>query len=70
MDRENLRNLEQLQRRLGDKASTAKVMLFGKYAGQGKSEEVEDPYYGGTEGFDTAYQQCIRFSRNFLTAMN
>ncbi len=40
-------------------------MLFGEYAG-GKIEIVEDPYYGGTEGFEIAYEQCVRFSKNFL----
>lgn len=59
----------------------ARVMLFGEFAGprrweelvggerEGSGvviEEVDDPYYGGEEGFDIAYEQCVRFSRNFL----
>jgi len=26
-------------------------------------EEVEDPYYGGADGFEVAYQQAVRFSK-------
>jgi low molecular weight phosphotyrosine protein phosphatase len=29
-------------------------------------EIVEDPYYGGKEGFALAYEQCSRFTRHFL----
>lgn len=36
-------------------------MLFGEHSG-GKIEVVEDPYYGGKEGFEIAYEQCMRFS--------
>lgn len=65
MDRDNLRNLQQVQQRCGGKAK-AKLMLFGEYAGKKKAEEVDDPYYGGQEGFEAAYEQCTRFTRNFL----
>lgn len=64
MDRSNLSGLQRLQQR--KPASKAKVMLFGEHSG-GKAEAVEDPYYGGSEGFETAYEQCLRFSKNFLT---
>jgi low molecular weight phosphotyrosine protein phosphatase len=36
-------------------------MLFGEFSGKKKAEEVDDPYYGGR-----AYEQCVRFSENFL----
>ncbi|EKD13730.1 phosphotyrosine protein phosphatase [Drepanopeziza brunnea f. sp. 'multigermtubi' MB_m1] len=69
MDRDNLRDLQRLQQRSGGKAK-AKVMLFGEYAGRKgakeKVEEVDDPYYGGRDGFEAAYEQCTRFSTNFL----
>lgn len=65
MDRSNLSGLQRLQRNAPH--SKAKVMLFGEFAGEGKGVEVvEDPYYGGSQGFETAYQQCSRFSNNFL----
>lgn len=63
MDRSNLRDLQRLQQKKPE--GKAKVMLFGEYSG-GKAEVMEDPYYGGKEGFETAYKQCLRFSKNFL----
>ena len=41
-------------------------MLFGENSGRKRAEEVEDPYYGARDGFDVAYEQCMRFSKNFL----
>jgi low molecular weight phosphotyrosine protein phosphatase len=64
MDRSNLSDLQRAQR--GNPDSKAKVMLFGSYSGSSKSEIVDDPYYGGQDGFEKAYEQCTRFSRNFL----
>jgi low molecular weight phosphotyrosine protein phosphatase len=73
MDRDNLTDTLRVQARAakaaGDKASLkAKVGLFGEYSG-GTVEEVEDPYFGGREGFEVAYQQCARFAKNFLEEM-
>lgn len=66
MDRSNLSDLQRMQR--GNPDSKAKVMLFGEWAGRpgGKPETVSDPYYGGNDGFAKAYEQCTRFSNNFL----
>lgn len=58
-----MRDLERIQRRVGGKA---KVMLFGEFSGRQRPEEINDPYYGARDGFDVAYEQCVRFSRNFL----
>jgi low molecular weight phosphotyrosine protein phosphatase len=66
MDRSNLRDLQRLQQRKLE--GKAKVMLFGEYSG-GKVEIVDDPYYGGQHGFEQAYTQCLRFSKNFLKAV-
>jgi len=63
MDRDNLGDLKRLHRRHG---GNAKVMLFGEFSGSGKKEEIDDPYYGGKDGFEIAYEQCMRFSKNFL----
>ena len=41
-------------------------MLFGEFNGKTKAEEVDDPYYGANDGFETAYQQCHSFTKNFL----
>lgn len=57
-------------KRLGlgeDGEGLGKVMLFGEFGGKGgRKEEVEDPYYGGDDGFDVAYEQAVRFSKAFL----
>ncbi|KAH8602248.1 phosphotyrosine protein phosphatase I superfamily [Bisporella sp. PMI_857] len=63
MDRQNLRDLQRIHQRVG---GNAQVMLFGEFAGKKKAEEVEDPYYGARDGFEIAYEQCQRFSKNFL----
>lgn len=46
----------------------AHVMLFGAFGGkkQGQQEIVDDPYYGGDEGFEVAFEQVDRFSKNFM----
>ncbi len=64
MDRSNLADLQRAKQR--KPGSKAKVMLFGEYSGTGKAEAISDPYYGGRQGFETAYEQATRFSRNFL----
>jgi low molecular weight phosphotyrosine protein phosphatase len=63
MDRDNLRDLQRIHQRAGGKAT---VKLFGEYSGKKRAEEVDDPYYGGRDGFEEAYQQLSRFTRNFL----
>ncbi|GFP56972.1 hypothetical protein ACSS6W_004486 [Trichoderma asperelloides] len=64
MDLSNLSDLERLKRE--NKDSKAKVMLYGDYSGTKKPEVVSDPYYGGQDGFDKAFEQCSRFAKNFL----
>ncbi|KAH7011470.1 low molecular weight phosphotyrosine protein phosphatase [Ilyonectria destructans] len=64
MDRSNLSDLQRLQR--GNPDSKAKVMLFGEFSGGKRAEVVSDPYYGGDEGFAKAFEQCSRFSKNFI----
>lgn len=60
-----MHDLQYIARRVGSKAR-AKVMLFGEFSGRKHQEEVGDPYYGSSDGFDVAYEQCVRFSQNFL----
>lgn len=64
MDRSNLSNIQREQKK--KPGSKAKVILFGDYSGTGEVEIVNDPYYGGKDGFETAYEQAVRFSTNFL----
>lgn len=64
MDRSNLSDLRRLQR--GRPGGRAKVMLYGAFGGGAEAEVVDDPYYGGHDGFERAFKQCSRFARNFL----
>ncbi|KAL5360259.1 phosphotyrosine protein phosphatase I superfamily [Aspergillus floccosus] len=54
-------------------AKVAEVRLFGDFGTGGALHErvgggevVQDPYYGGVNGFEEVYQQVVRFSRGFL----
>ena len=79
MDSENLEDLNDARDRLvkqrGKKSGEklGRVLTFGdrRFGGvpedeEGEGEEVVDPYYGGKDGFETAYQQVHTFSRGFL----
>ena len=80
MDDENLAHLEALRREEvkrqgGQEEGMGKVMLFGEFGGRRRKavgkrsergEEIDDPYYGGDEGFRVAYAQCEKFGKCFL----
>ena len=67
-------------KRNGGEEGVGKVMLFGEFGGKrrmggrrkaenggkGRGEEIVDPYYGGDEGFQMAYEQAVRFSKAFV----
>ncbi|KAI8609729.1 phosphotyrosine protein phosphatase I superfamily [Chytriomyces sp. MP71] len=61
MDDSNLSNLRAIQ----SKGSKAKVMLFGEFDPEGM-RVIEDPYYGGIDGFEINFQQVTRASHGFL----
>jgi len=77
MDDYNLEDLKRLRtqevKRKGGEEGVGKVMLFGDFGGKkrrnGRGEEVDDPYYGGNDGFTVAYEQAVRFSKAFLEAL-
>lgn len=60
--------------RVGAERKVAEVRLFGDFGRKGGvptekiggGEEVQDPYYGGVNGFEEVYQQVVRFSKGFL----
>ncbi|KAF8745124.1 hypothetical protein AX14_010587 [Amanita brunnescens Koide BX004] len=58
-DESNLRNLE----RIKPQDSTAQVQLWGSYL---DGKPIPDPYYGGKDGFQEVYQQCVALSNAFL----
>ncbi|PVV00926.1 hypothetical protein BB560_004673 [Smittium megazygosporum] len=62
MDEMNLSDLL----RLKPKDSNAIVKLFGDFDPKGESI-IEDPYYGGIDGFEYIYNQCSRCSKGLLS---
>ncbi|ORX59415.1 LMWPc-domain-containing protein [Hesseltinella vesiculosa] len=61
MDESNLEDLQHMK----PKGSKAKVALFGEFDPQGE-RIIEDPYYGGNDGFEHNFQQVSRASEGFL----
>merc|ERR1711939_4723 len=59
MDDMNMRNIE----RIKPAGSRATVRMFGSY-GDGKA--IQDPYYGGSNGFQKTYGQCVAYSDGLL----
>ncbi|QIX00003.1 hypothetical protein AMS68_005520 [Peltaster fructicola] len=71
MDDENLHDLRDSAMRAIKKGSLdesvlSKIQLFGTFGGKAKSEEIGDPYYGGRDGFEIAYEQVSRFGEGLL----
>lgn len=71
MDADNKANLDYARKNAIKKGTLSedeagKVMLFGAWSGGKRVEEVDDPYYGGRNGFEVAYEQVERFSKNFI----
>ncbi len=66
MDDGNLENLRRYQSRWKLQNAKAEIRMFGEFSGTKKKEIVEDPYYSGINAFEKAYEQCRRFSLNFL----
>eukprot|EP00123_Amoebidium_parasiticum_P015893 comp23195_c0_seq1/m.37644 comp23195_c0_seq1/g.37644 ORF comp23195_c0_seq1/g.37644 comp23195_c0_seq1/m.37644 type:complete len:157 (-) comp23195_c0_seq1:804-1274(-) len=65
MDNSNLRDLKDM----APANSTAIIKKLGDYDPQGPSI-IEDPYYGGREGFEVNYQQCVRCCNAFLDSVH
>lgn len=47
-------------------SGSAQIMLFTQFAQMGDNLDIEDPYYGGAAGFETAYQMIKQASVNSL----
>ncbi len=65
MDRTNIRNIKSL----GDNIAPykAQIRMMREFEGtRGRVRDVEDPYYGGQDGFETAFQVLDTCNRNFL----
>lgn len=66
MDRANLANLRKIQ----PKDSPAKVVMFGEFNEQATFGEVDDPYYGGTEGFASMREHLTDIANAFVLHLN
>ncbi|MBD5772123.1 low molecular weight protein-tyrosine-phosphatase [Marinomonas colpomeniae] len=62
MDKENLANLHKIQ----PEQSRAKLVMFGEFSSQVSFGEVDDPYYGGDEGFDLMREHLTEISNAFV----
>ena len=73
MDRQSLRDIRDLRKRRNNGQGKAQVTLFGAWEEKdghpkkGLGAEVDDPYYGGRDGFETCYEQCVKYGENFLS---
>ncbi|KAL9656574.1 hypothetical protein ABK040_012157 [Willaertia magna] len=65
MDENNLSDVQQLNKRAKNKGK-AKIALLGSYDPVEKNSIVEDPYYGGINGFEYNFTQIKRTLENFL----
>ncbi|WP_119394598.1 low molecular weight protein-tyrosine-phosphatase [Salinibius halmophilus] len=61
MDKSNLENIQRIQ----SKNSRAQVALFLSYA-DSSVQEVPDPYYGGSEGFEAVLDLCESACNGFI----
>lgn len=74
MDDDNMHDLRELVAKGKKKGALdgweiEKCHLFGEFGGKdkkGRGEEVQDPYYGGSHGFEKAYEQCDRYGKGLL----
>ena len=70
MDGMNVRDLKRKARQIKDVDDVeGKVSLFGSWDAASGADEIDDPYYGGDEGFEVAYEQCVRFSRGWMKSI-
>ncbi|PAV21940.1 phosphotyrosine phosphatase [Pyrrhoderma noxium] len=61
-DKSNLSNLQYMKPDI----STAEIRMWGSYL---DGKPIGDPYYGGQDGFEEVYEQCVRYSNAFLDAV-
>lgn len=71
MDEDNLIDLRDMVQRAKKKGLMSgkemkKVHLYGSFGGKSKDEDIIDPYYGGRDGFQVAYEQVTRFGKGLL----
>jgi len=65
MDNDNLANLNDVQNQLSNPVK-ASVHLFMEFAEDWQNNEVPDPYYGGSNGFEEVYKMVTNASQGLL----
>ena len=58
MDQSNITNAKLIK----PKPGSAQLALFTQFANLGDNIEIPDPYYGGADGFENAYQMIKQAS--------
>ena len=71
MDEENFIDLQDMVKRAQKKGlltgkEIEKIYLYGEFGRKDAREEIDDPYYGGRNGFTTAYEQVVRCGRGLI----
>jgi protein-tyrosine phosphatase len=66
MDEDNLARLERMQ----PAGSKARLALMLSYAPDWDNDEVPDPYYGGSEGFETVLDMLEAASKGLLASLS
>ncbi|KAK0996411.1 Low molecular weight phosphotyrosine protein phosphatase [Friedmanniomyces endolithicus] len=71
MDEDNVEDLRDLVKRAAKKGALSgdeagRIHMYGEFGGKTKGEEIGDPYYGGRDGFEVAYEQVTRFGKALL----
>ena len=67
MDESNLREAKRIQPR---GTCRAKLMLLGEFGPKGGKKIVDDPYYGGIDGFEKMFVQLSGHVDAFLDSLN
>merc|ERR1712002_5280 len=65
MDKSNMSNLKRMAPSGSYKAELMMLGQFDNNADAKNASVIEDPYYGGDEGFDIVYDQCKRCCERF-----
>jgi len=71
MDQDNLIDMKDMVKRAKKRGLLSgeemeKLHLYGAFGAKAKDEEVIDPYYGGRDGFEVAFEQVERFGKGLL----
>jgi protein-tyrosine-phosphatase len=64
MDDSNYQDIKELEKKA--KNPKSKILKYGYFDKEDKNCDVEDPYYGGMEGFENIFDQMSTYNETFL----